>query len=239
MGKQLRTTRGKRCAYCADAVATTFDHVFPTSWYPESTPTRVQRWTVPACGQCNNLYSHMEKVIGLLLSMSVDGDLQGTSGVWGKLGKAAQPSTARTEKEARAREALRQWVLKQQADVPTDFPRSAVLPHSLVNEQDAEPLLIDANELNGLMAKFARGSHCHLEKAPLPKGTDIAVSQVYADDVQRLASSNRVERHEVGPGFTVLRLSEMTHEQYTARYAFCIWQSLNCFADFTFTRGAD
>lgn len=230
--------RQRRCAYCADT-ATTVDHVFPTSWYPESTSLRVQRWTVPCCTACNNRFSHVEKVVGLLLSMSVDHALMGASGVWDKLSKAAKPSAARTRKEARAREALRQQVLKQQADVPAEFPRSAVLPHSLIHEQDAEPVLIDAIELNGLIAKFARGSHCYLEKEPLPTLTNIAVSQVYADDVQRLASDHRVEHHEIGPGFTVLRLVETTNDGYTARYAFSIWQSLNSFADFKFPHPAD
>ena len=50
-----------RCIHCRETlVETTRDHVFPSSWYPETTPDEVQRWTAPSCERCNGHYGRME-----------------------------------------------------------------------------------------------------------------------------------------------------------------------------------
>jgi hypothetical protein len=51
-----------QCIHCGAAVdETTKDHVFPASWYPETTPEEIQRWTAPSCGACNNRLGSIEK----------------------------------------------------------------------------------------------------------------------------------------------------------------------------------
>src|ERR1035437_6096748 len=53
-GKMSKKSPKGGCVHClrfTDDI--TRDHVFPDSWYPESTPATVQRWTVPCCQPCN------------------------------------------------------------------------------------------------------------------------------------------------------------------------------------------
>src|SRR4030065_14138 len=52
----------KRCIYCLkyfDSI--TMDHVFPKSWYLKSVPKNIEKWKVPSCARCNNIYSKLEE----------------------------------------------------------------------------------------------------------------------------------------------------------------------------------
>jgi 5-methylcytosine-specific restriction endonuclease McrA len=51
-----------QCVHCLKPLEKkTKDHVFPSSWYPETTPANIQRWTVPSCAECNGKFGEMEK----------------------------------------------------------------------------------------------------------------------------------------------------------------------------------
>src|SRR4051812_38706332 len=49
------------CAYCGSAPAVDDEHVFPRSWYPDTTPSTVKRVTVPACRSCNVRFKAIEE----------------------------------------------------------------------------------------------------------------------------------------------------------------------------------
>ena len=43
-----------RCIHCREKMAKeTKDHVFPSAWYPDSTPSHIQHLTAPSCLKCN------------------------------------------------------------------------------------------------------------------------------------------------------------------------------------------
>jgi hypothetical protein len=60
-----KKNRGKPCAYCAVAVATTADHVFARGFFP--TAQRAHLPTVPACLACNHAKSELEHYLAALL----------------------------------------------------------------------------------------------------------------------------------------------------------------------------
>jgi hypothetical protein len=59
----------------------TDDHVFPNSWYPESTPATVQRWTVPCCRTCNKDLGAMEADLLVRLALCLDPDSKPARGL--------------------------------------------------------------------------------------------------------------------------------------------------------------
>src|SRR5437868_4605227 len=62
-----------RCVHCHKTLTKrTKDHVFPKSWFPENTPSNVQRWTVPSCADCNGNSGEMEKELFMRLTLCVD-----------------------------------------------------------------------------------------------------------------------------------------------------------------------
>ncbi len=65
--------KNQKCVYCLVFLKKlTKDHVFPQSWYPESTPKNIEKWTVPACVSCNNKFSQMEEELLDRFSMCID-----------------------------------------------------------------------------------------------------------------------------------------------------------------------
>ncbi len=73
-------TAKKRCVHCPSD-SETMDHVFPRSWYPDTTPDDVQRWTVPSCFKCNNELSRIERNLLISLGLCLDPHLPGASGI--------------------------------------------------------------------------------------------------------------------------------------------------------------
>src|ERR1017187_7166227 len=62
-----------RCVHCLQMFeGTTKDHAFPASWYPDTTPEQVQRWTVPSCQACNNRLSKVERELLIRMGLCVD-----------------------------------------------------------------------------------------------------------------------------------------------------------------------
>lgn len=50
-----------KCVHCLKDVAERdWDHVFPVSWYPDSTPPNTEKWKIPSCIPCNSSYGKIE-----------------------------------------------------------------------------------------------------------------------------------------------------------------------------------
>jgi hypothetical protein len=62
----------------------TADHVVPDSWYPDTTPPNVQRWTVPSCAECNRALGQLEKDLLIRLILCVDPKSEAASGLAAK-----------------------------------------------------------------------------------------------------------------------------------------------------------
>ena len=51
----------QQCVHCLNRFdELTKDHVFPESWYPDSTPLNMEKWVVPSCLDCNNKLGSIE-----------------------------------------------------------------------------------------------------------------------------------------------------------------------------------
>ena len=72
-----------RCVHCLEQITTgqTKDHVFPSSWYPNTTPNKVQRWTVPSCSGCNGTFGELEKELFIRLAICIDPTKAEASGI--------------------------------------------------------------------------------------------------------------------------------------------------------------
>jgi len=62
-----------RCIHCRKPLTeATKDHVFPSSWYPDTTPDDVQRWTAPSCESCNGHFGELEKELLVFLACCIN-----------------------------------------------------------------------------------------------------------------------------------------------------------------------
>src|SRR5437868_14538801 len=97
-----------KCIHCRKVMAEkTKDHVFPSSWYPDSTPANVQRWTVPSCARCNKDFGAMEEILLVRFGLCVDPRKQAALGIDKKVKRAFGIGVAGlSDSEKRIRKAL-------------------------------------------------------------------------------------------------------------------------------------
>jgi hypothetical protein len=98
-----------RCIHCREVlIKRTKDHVFPSSWYPDSTPPTVQRWTAPSCERCNGEFGEMEKELFVRLALCVDPRKPAAQGLSERAVRSFGVDVQGiSEEERRHREALR------------------------------------------------------------------------------------------------------------------------------------
>ena len=76
----------KRCVHCLrPSESATSDHGFPDSWYPDTTPARVQRWTAPSCPRCNGELGRLERDLLIRIVLCIDPKKEAVSGLASKV----------------------------------------------------------------------------------------------------------------------------------------------------------
>lgn len=150
-----------RCVHCLrETEELTWDHVFPTSWYPESTPPNLEKWKIPSCFECNQLHSKNEGDLLLKFGLCIEPDNISSSGIPEKAMRATRASEARNDRDAALREAKRQKILAQVLE-REEIPRQAIYPgfgpspQQSPEEQVAIP--ISASAIRRLAEKIVRG----------------------------------------------------------------------------------
>ena len=91
----------------------TWDHVFPKSWYPETTPRNLAKWKIPSCKRCNHEYGRIEEDLGLILSFCVYPDRDESRGVYKRMLRSLDPKHATNEKDRRVRERKKETLQKR------------------------------------------------------------------------------------------------------------------------------
>ena len=86
-----------------DKLNPTSDHVFPRSWYPESTPPDLEKWQIPTCSPCNHKFGRIEEDLLMRMGMCLDDDALASLGIGRKIVRALDPSRGRDERDADAR----------------------------------------------------------------------------------------------------------------------------------------
>jgi hypothetical protein len=50
-----------QCVHCLKGTQErNWDHVFPKSWYPDTTGADTEKWQIPSCLSCNDRYGKLE-----------------------------------------------------------------------------------------------------------------------------------------------------------------------------------
>ena len=150
-----------RCVHCLkETEELTWDHVFPISWYPESTPPNLEKWKIPSCFDCNQLHSKNEGDLLVKFGLCIDPNIASSSGIPEKAIRATRASEAGSDRDATLREAKRQKILAQVLE-GEEIPRQAIYPGfgpssaQLPEEQVAIPISADA--IRRLAEKIVRG----------------------------------------------------------------------------------
>lgn len=116
------------CIYCLQHFNDlTWDHVFPESWYPNTTPEDLEKWQVPACKVCNNRLGAIEDRLRDVLVLCMDPRSAQLSGVSEKVLRSLKPEFARNERDRQRRIAKRKK-LEAETTVTTEIPATGIFP---------------------------------------------------------------------------------------------------------------
>ncbi len=150
-----------KCVHCLnDPVERNWDHVFPESWYPDSTPANLYKWQVPSCITCNSELGTIEDEFLRLVALCLDPHDSASRSIVEKALRAMRPSAAKSPRDRNVRTALRQRVLDQMA-VGEAIPETGIYP-SLGEKWDRPrseqtAVLIPADHFRHLTEKIVRG----------------------------------------------------------------------------------
>ncbi len=96
-----------KCVHCLrHPVERNWDHVFPRSWYPETTAKDLAKWQIPSCLRCNRELGAIEQDFFVRVVLCLDPKNPGSQGLHQKALRAMKPEFGTTPSDKRARESL-------------------------------------------------------------------------------------------------------------------------------------
>jgi hypothetical protein len=141
------------CVHCLKHVEKpTSDHVFPRSWYPDSTPENLEKWQIPSCSPCNQEYGRLEERLFIKLASCLDNEALESLGVGSKLVRALDPSRGRDARDTSVREKKARSLLASMHE-----PSHERLTLCTTPNPSGEVIEVEVRDLNRLGEKIMRG----------------------------------------------------------------------------------
>jgi hypothetical protein len=213
--------------------AETQDHVFPTSWYPDSTPANVQRWTAPSCRHCNKESGEREQELFIRLALCIDPRKREASGISTKLARTFGKGEGISEEARKKREVFRDRILSDAQPYSAESTPHLIPglgPHAGFPVEKLLQISISANLVYEVAKKIVRGCEFWLNNGriidpPHELSVFLAPSQEIPDV---LALFEQTPTTHLGPGFRIRRAA-VADDPLSALYEVVIWDSLKIY----------
>jgi hypothetical protein len=211
----------------------TWDHVFPAAWYPESTPSNIEKWKIPSCESCNAAHGKSENDLLVRLGLTIEPEDRDTATFNAKALRALTPSAASGARDAAARDAKRRNIFEQMASVTArGVPREAVYPgFGPKPGADMVALPVPRRAIVALTEKIVRGitylQDGRFIEAPYKIDFYPLTEEQASRIKQALARFGQV--YERGPALTVER-AVTSDDGISSVYRIEIWSRLRSYA---------
>lgn len=220
-------TKKGRCVHCLRvAEGVTYDHGFPTSWYPVSTPPTVQRWTAPSCQKCNHELGRLEKDILLRTVLCIDPKKEAVSGLAEKvlrsLGRNVEGLSG-DEKAFRGRLGAR---LKAELMPRADVALSTVIPGLGPYENSPWMVPIPWASLSIIAEKIVRVCEHKIRGRFVESPYVVRTAVDTAGGILPEPLRPFVKVFDFGPGFKLTRLT-VIEDPFIVRYWISIWDAIH------------
>jgi len=150
-----------RCVHCLEhSDHRTWDHVFPVSWYPDSTPQNIAKWKIPSCLKCNQEYGVLEEDLLGRLALCIDPQSEKNKGIVERALRSIDPSSAKGQKDRGSRQAKRQKLQREMLEghaIPDHgiYPNLGERWNRPIEERAA--ISVSASSISRLCEKIVRG----------------------------------------------------------------------------------
>lgn len=226
-----------RCIHCLEKLAdATKDHVFPQSWYPDTTPDVVQRWTAPSCKRCNGYFGQLEKELLVFFACSIDPTKPAAQGLYERVQRTMGIGVeGLSEEEKRHRDAQRRKLLNDarpySADIqPHIIPGLGPHPEAPVSSQ--MQIKIPAESIYAVVKKIVRGCEYWLADGRIvepPYGIEVFFPTETPEDVRKLMVAFALGRDYLGPGLRIRRAGAQDDPLF-ALYELVMWDTVTTYA---------
>ena len=228
-----------KCVYCLEYFENlTSDHVFPKSWYPETTPNHLEKWQVPSFAACNNKYGKLENDLIQRFGLCVDPQEFASLGISDKVLRALNPRYGKSPNDKAHREKRRDKIIKQ-LSAASDFPKAAFLPgfdsDRYSNVKNLNALLISDDDIKLLSQKLIKGITYIENKSYLDQRFIIEVfpaSDQESNEISKIVDDSLIY-YEKGTGIKIgiARVGKHPNEGY---FKIKIWNRINIIGIVTF-----
>jgi len=219
----------ERCVHCLRLTETPqADHVFPDSWYPDSTPATVQRWTVPSCPECNSKLGQLEKDLLIRLGLCIDPKSEAASGLASRVFRSLGLDVdGLPEKEQSIRDKLRAKLRSEFIPYSEIAGQPGKIPGLGPPDESAEwVFVVPWAALSIIAEKIARGCEYRLARRlvepPYAVRTFVTESGVVPEPF-----ASHVKLVDFGPGCKIRRVF-VSEDPNVVLYWISIWGGL-CF----------
>lgn len=226
-----RSTQG-RCVHCLGWFSyLTDDHVFPKSWYPDTTSEEMPKWKVPSCKSCNSSLGKIEEDLMLRLGLCVNRKSARASGISEKVLRALDPDAADGKRDKYYRQKTREKILKEMISLP-EIP-IGILPNFGPKNNFSKThcgIKIPERELKDLGEKIIRGHQYVIEKKYVENDYLIEIIFVHDKDVQKVINliNHHGKKYYRGPGLTIVH-APASDDNMVALYIIEIWGQLKIY----------
>jgi hypothetical protein len=150
-----------KCVHCLKHVAKRdWDHVFPVSWYPDSTPPNTEKWKFPSCIPCNEAYGKLESDFrdraGLCLDQQNPGSKSIVAATMRSLNWHEGPEPGDAQRRIQRAQKIMSQIL-QGTQIPEDSVYPRLIPHEQVPAEERVGIPIPVDYFCRISEKIVRG----------------------------------------------------------------------------------
>ncbi|MFC0349677.1 HNH endonuclease [Undibacterium danionis] len=224
-----------RCVHClTENVPRNWDHVIPKSWYPDTTPANLEKWTVPSCFACNASLGIIEDELLRYLICCVNPNTEAASGIYKRILRSMDPNAAKSEKDARIRLARRNKLLEGMLH-GEEIPEKGIYPG--LEERWARPrqnqsaIIVTEKSFRRATEKIVRGiTYIETEQfIESPYEIDFfALTDIGAADLIDLLDLYGTT-YQRGPGIQIRKL-KTTDDPVAAMFSIKFWNTVTMYA---------
>lgn len=224
-----------KCVHCRKEVEErNWDHVFPESWYPDTTPVDIEKWKAPSCIECNREYGKIEQDLLIQFGLCLDPNHPNTKKIVEKALRSVKPEFGRNvrDKSARAKkqkELLGRMLFFDELPEVGLFPNFGPQPGQKLNQSPA--VLLPKSHLEKLAEKIVRGIF-YVEYEDVIDGDyelEVFVVEDHgAKEFMDLVNNYGKELNR-GPGISIRR-AVLPEDPKSGVYAIVIWERAKLYA---------
>lgn len=166
----------QKCVYCLRFFKSlTKDHILSVSWYPKDTTPGIEKWTVPACDNCNKRFGKIEEDLFWRLGLTVEINDLAASGIGNKTVQLISLEAATDSQSYLRKTSALMKMIREIKSCPGNH--ESILKHSSHRHRlnDGKAIRIPQEELSLFIEKMARGLEYKLRGKLVETGRKIII----------------------------------------------------------------